>query len=690
MKKSLLKSLDKNYEKRINTLFSWTTKNIKVVNKFQWIIAITILYILLFFRIIIPFFAKNNLQNWDLMGLYFSSWFTSEYLFPNIIGWNPFFFFGYPQNQFYPPLFSYLVSILDLFLSTTTSFKIVFISIIILLPFSFNYFLKSLGLSSQKRLCLVTIMIALLFMFPGEHFGGTFYSAIVVGLIVNLMGVMIFFFYFGSLIRSFDNNKYLLSSFFMSLLVLTHIFAAIAGALLFSSLFIENLFRKKQIIKIIKTSISHIILSFLMVAFWVLPFLANYGYTSSMHIGFNYKIFLFLLVIVLIILYVVTKNNINNAIPILLFISFISIFSFIVSFYINLPLHLYRFSIYPILLTPVVIILFFKKNNSLLYSFVIFGALFTILISSSMYPEGIKDTYIDEFNTEIDGRVLILAPYYFQNSLHLLQHQIPLINNVHGVKGLYIESSLNSRYVFSLEYQYLQDSAFIWSGHPYIHNVEINLTNLEKYSKRQFKLLNINYVVGLNKSQEYWELIQENVSFYNYTDFNNNSNVSIYNLYKVANSSLFEIITKKPKIVNKDDFFNISHTTLFSKEILNNLVVYENIPNYIGKGDENITIIKKSPNHTYFRINVDSDSFVPILFKMSYYPNWKVYQNGNRIKTYEVSPSFILFYGYGEIEIKYENTLINKISNIISIISWLLFLALVTKKQILKKQKIHY
>src|SRR3989344_4777564 len=75
-------------------------------------------------RLIIPFLRFNDLYIWDMAGQYFSSWYVKEYLFPRIIGWNPYFFAGFPQNQFYPPLYSYLTALLSFIMPLEWAFKL--------------------------------------------------------------------------------------------------------------------------------------------------------------------------------------------------------------------------------------------------------------------------------------------------------------------------------------------------------------------------------------------------------------------------------------------------------------------------------------------------------------------------------------------------------------------------------------
>ena len=63
-------------------------------------------------KVIVPL-ASTNFYQQDAVGHYFFVWFIKAHLFPHLIGWNPFFYSGTVQNQYYPGLFHYLAAILS-------------------------------------------------------------------------------------------------------------------------------------------------------------------------------------------------------------------------------------------------------------------------------------------------------------------------------------------------------------------------------------------------------------------------------------------------------------------------------------------------------------------------------------------------------------------------------------------------
>jgi hypothetical protein len=106
----------------------------------------------LLIAIIIPYWLYNSLINWDTMGLYFSSWYQKYFLFPNVIGWNPYFFLGYAQNQFYGPIYAYLTALLSFAIPLSAAFKLLFSLTLLITPVSFYYFDRDFHV--QLTVCL--------------------------------------------------------------------------------------------------------------------------------------------------------------------------------------------------------------------------------------------------------------------------------------------------------------------------------------------------------------------------------------------------------------------------------------------------------------------------------------------------------------------------------------------------------
>jgi hypothetical protein len=69
-----------------------------------------------------------------------------------------------------------------------------------------------------------------------------------------------------------------------------------------------------------------------------------------------------------------------------------------------------------------------------------------------------------------------------------------------------------------------------------------------------------------------------------------------------------------------------------------------------------IEILESSPIRYIF--NVVSDKNVPVLAKISYFPYWKAYKNGEEVPIYRAGPNLMLLYTSGEVTLEYRNKLL--------------------------------
>ncbi|MBJ80709.1 MAG: hypothetical protein CMH60_05260 [Myxococcales bacterium] len=230
-------------------------------------IALLCVELFLLFRLCIPFWS-NNLQTWDLMGHYYSAWFVHEHLFPNITGWNPTFFMGYEQGQFYPPLFSYLAALLGQVLPLESAFKILVIVGILATPLSFYVLARKWDFNPWSAVSITVVMLSLLFIISYET-GVNFYATFNVGNINHGMSVPFLCFYLAFLPGALEQKRYLFISLLMTVIVLLHPFMSIVAAFFFVASVIVVVRAKKTF----WTCLKHVGLTFLLSSFWILPFL---------------------------------------------------------------------------------------------------------------------------------------------------------------------------------------------------------------------------------------------------------------------------------------------------------------------------------------------------------------------------------------------------------------------------------
>lgn len=617
---------------------------------------VSFVFVLLYsvFGIILPFILYNNLLAWDTAGLYYSALYHKTNIFPNFIGWNPYFFLGYPQNQFYSPLFSYLTSILSFAMPFNFAFKFVVLLIIILTPISFYLFSRSFNLSKRKSAISMVAMFSLLFI--GGNIGGNWISAFKIGLLTHSFGLMIFFFYASFLNKGLKEKKFVIPSFLFVLLILAHIISAFVGAIYLSSFIICNA-RDKNKLKFI---FKHILLVFLLSAFWTIPFLAKFGYTSAVSIG-NLKYVVLLIISFLILTTITVWKKETDFYPITVF-AILTIFLSVLQLITNLiPIHFYRITLFLLLMLPILIINRFENNYYLF--FILLVSIIFIIVAPPIQSEGVSNmNKLTPINVSFDGRVFIVAS--IETSPHILQNVLPFENNFYAIKGLYVESSKNALFLLNAE-RLIDNKSIFWGTH-----LMINISNNVNYTEildNQFRLFNINYVI-FTDNRFGWEKLSDIYSFYHFDPHRPKLEKQSYSLYRVGNSSLIDVLNYTPRVIGKDYWDDNVFNWLFSDDIKNGILVNEPVPSYIGSGNEDVKILKIDSNYQYINFEVNSTQDVPILIKISEFPNWHAYQDGKRLKIYRASPYLMLIYGKGNIELEYENTWADLAGLILSII----------------------
>ena len=635
-----------------------------------FLILSTVITVIVLCYLLIPFFIYNRLVSWDFAGLYFSAWYQKEFLFPGIFGWNPYFFLGYAQNQFYPPLFSYLTGGLAYILPIESAFKVVFAVSLILLPFSFYYFARSFELSRNKSGIIMLLMFGILFLFPEQLYGGNMHATFHIGLITHTLGIALFFFYWGQLNKNFGSGKFIFLSIIFSAIILTHIIAAFAASFLLIAYLLSKIRGKREF----TYAVLHIILVFLLTAFWTIPFISKSAWMDAYPIGLISYTYLFLFGAFFYILYLWMYGS-ERFYPVGLFVLILIAFSALSQAFLDFPVHLYRFMMYFYLLIPLSLLSLRQKVNCIFLSLFLLAGLFMIIFSYPVDTKG-PDYGLLPFKAEIPGneRLFILAPFSKQPSPHLLQNVIPMKLKVYGLRGLYVESAKNARYISNLENSLAVGDSPIWGIYANWDLISNNTSILEAILPYQLNILNIRYVVSWKNYSHDWKSIGD---IANVVGLGKNDINLTYRIYDPGRKNgLIEILNYTPRVIAEDWDFRTARWFL-SEEIMGGILVDSQVPSFRGKGNEKITLIEESRRQDYIHFHVDSKEPVPILIKISAFPNWKAYSNGMPVKIYKASPYIMLIYGYGDIELKYGNLSADNLGVVLSLIGAVLLAGMI-------------
>jgi len=631
------------------------------------LVAVSILFTIgyMIIKFVIPFWRYNNLQIWDMFGHYFSAWYVKEYLFPSAIGWNPFFFAGFPQGQFYPPLYSWLSAALSYVFGLNFAFKLVLVTALLLTPLSFYFFSRRAGLDRITAAAAMLAMWTVLFLAPEEHLGGNFHATFNVGLVTNALALPLLFFYIGAIMSSVKTKRFAASSALLALLALSHLFTAMVGVIaLIATILASCLKERAKTKEFLLLGAKHTALAFLLAGFWAVPFVAKSAYARPEWIGTGFAQHAYLLFGLAAAYFAYTyfnkKEYLHIATFMLLFVSFV-----LVGNALHLQLHFYRFQLFFYLLAVVCLASLVKKRSYVLFAVAVLLCAVVLLRVSDIHPEGVLDLPKFYNITGVDGRLLVLASPEKQPSPHMYQHFVPLKSMSYGLKGLFVESSPNSKYVLQLEKE-LDSGSLVWGTRVSMKNV--SLSTIEK----QLDLFAVSHVFSFySPDGSNWEYVKRITFFNGYID--GRIERFFYELYRLDEHPYFEVLDYKPRVV-KQNWENEALKWFMSEDT--KVFVDDDVPDAVGDGSESIEVLEMSPRQDYIKMKVDAAHDVPVLIKISKFPNWKAYVGGKKAKIYRASPHLMLVYGRGIIELKYERTVADILGLLLSFagVAWLTWL----------------
>ena len=597
---------------------------------------------------IIISFSSTNFYNYDAVGHYLSSWVIREHLFPSMIGWNPFLYSGFPANQFYPALFHYLAALLSYSMPLTDALKLLISLSLILTPISLYYFLRKSSFSQVKASIVTLAMTSFLFLNDSTFkqrgvVCATFHSTISTGTLAEGFALPFIFFYLGMLNEK--KAKIIPLTLLMSAIVLSHVF----GILVASSAFIAVFFfsdKEKQ-----KTLIHHALLTLLLCAFFVLPFIFKYSFTTAAYVKLipDTISFYSLIATLALILYFSLKNKEVEFFPVITLFFMLTIMTLLIE--------VLKLSIHPLRLLPFLYILaiaiFFKTLDKKMVYFIslVFCIIFLIFFNPFHFkaPNSIE---IPDFG-KLNSRFMVFAYGYDQPSVQTLEHIIPMKTGNFGMKGTYIESSLHGRIVTDIQ-KLVNKNVYVFgtpwdSGAIEKASSENKTIILDKF----FDAFNINYII--TESEPLVKYTEKRYVF-SYKSAN-------YSLYKVGNSSLVEAIEMPV-------YPNVSDDILKEVRFILGNYSYKKI-------GVPITILEQSESQDYVKFAIDSPKDVLVLVKISYFPNWQAYSVDKEIPIIKSPTNHMILKAKGVVELRYQNIWIDYIGNALSVVGIIVMLALI-------------
>ena len=673
-------------------LITFITLFFKSNKKFLNII-ILILITLFLFTVFKPslIFSNTITAGGDTASHYYTASYLKNELFPKSSGWTMGNYAGFPILQFYFPLPFIIMVLLSYIIPLQVAFKLVTILGTFLLPISVYYMLKLLDFKFPTPILGAIFSLAFLFNEANSMWGGNIPSTLA-GEFSHSLSIALSVFFFGTLYYSMvkhpKNKKLLiLNSLLFVTVSLSHIYTTFIAAL--SSLFLlSNHFKKRFIYMILMYS-----LSFILISFWIIPFLLNIPYTTAYNINWNFNSFFevippilipfFILGIIgLFYLLIFHKNKdesikeTNHKIIYLISPLILSFFFFGIANHIGLVdvrfiIVIYLWSIVLASIgTSYLLKLIMKfipklkseKTKKVFPLIILILIMIFVNINTSFIPHWIKWNYEGfeskpswpqyvEINKFLQGSVQDPRVVYEHSPLHdkfgteRAFESLPLFSGRSTLEGVYMQSSISSPFIF-----YIQSELSEKRSCPFWNNYQCTQINLNKAAQHLEMFNVLHYIVRSDKIK---------------TEIKNNTNYELlktieeYEIYKIkTNSNKYVIpLKKEPILVELDNFHDWKKISYewFTSGDLNTHLVFSKKPDIQFKLTENkeslnTSILKKvniesckvDEEIKNNEINLKTDCInKPVLIKISYHPNWKV-EGANKI--YLVSPSFMLIY----------------------------------------------
>jgi len=661
---------------------------------------------------IIVFFGSANLMGLDMYGHYMNAYYIKEYFWPFFDGWNFMYFAGYPQGLFYPSLFHWLSAALSFLFPLN-------ISIIFLLSLSILFFPIIFFLLAKKILKNTSAAIsALLFTSFVYYFylglNSNLYTSFLFGTISNLFAITIFFVYLYFLYISFKNKKYFLwAGFFLAATIVSHVFIGLLSVLFSIILLIFIIIKKNNI----KNYLLHLGIGALLSIFWWLPFLLNLSYTTGDNLPAHISKLVFILLPILVIiniycLQISRRNSEKYFIKALCIFNLVIILSFFVNEYHHIlnfiPIHFSRVLLFPFLITPIIFLYIFKKNELkfLNLNYYLLLPWFFYALTLGFYPAGLFPLEFLDYNIKDNKNSRIFITGNSKKTdlrFHALESGVLKNYNMPIVGGLFTESAINGWFIMSLKNSY-DYGAWIWgysdlgkvedikwASEVFGINYEYNINDKspsEINSIIKDSLIEIREEVSKNEIEDLQfkydrEILKTNENILNLLGKNNQA-FFYETLYRVNNTSLVEVLDYLPKNITEDWDKITKDWWLNSNKYDNKVLINNKNTNKWNPAQEskNLDIIHYDGKMDQFSVDASSlDIKAPIFIKKSYFPFWRAYnEKGEVVEIHRASPNFMLINEKGIIDFYYIKPWYYYLSYFISIFTLLLLILSLNKK----------
>jgi len=631
----------------------------------RWLLAAYLLQAVLLLWVLVPFLRYNNLLEWDFPGHYVAIWHLKSHLLPWPSGWNPLFYCGYPQGLFYPPLAHYLAALLSFAFGTAVSMKLLVLTSLLLLPVVFYAFSRRWQLDELQSAVCSLWMTALLFV-SGDSLGtwtlgSDLKSIINVGLFANALSLPVLFAFLASFGSDAGPRTWKWAAILLGTLLLLHPLSSLIAILFILSLLLARLWEKGHNLARWRPVLLSLGSGLLLGSVWILPFAAYRGLMNPEFTPARWSPAVQLIGLngaALAVVCAVTQRLRPLALTYLMLSNFI-----LIGTQFELHLQFSRLTVFLLFLIPAFLLVWVRSRWMLaLLAMLAFGVGIAGYRHSGIHPAGVPDFPVPDFGA-VQGRILSVSPPSHLPSYHVGHELIPLRTGNQSMLGLFIESSLNGRFVGNLALA-LEPESHIWGTPTEILNRQALGKDFSIWVQDRLRLFAVRYVFtdlklegvldpSLGQSKRYCSSYPmpgtrspEEEEFFR-KRYNTHGAFFDFYLYPVGSSTLAEPLAYLPPAVTSD----------WKRACIQWFVEARGVPVFTDRAapataraarqNENVELVELSPTMDRITLQIHADQDIPVLVKIGYFPTWQLELNNSRSPVYRASPNLILIFGHG-------------------------------------------
>jgi hypothetical protein len=94
-----------------------------------------------------------------------------------------------------------------------------------------------------------------------------------------------------------------------------------------------------------------------------------------------------------------------------------------------------------------------------------------------------------------------------------------------------------------------------------------------------------------------------------------------------------------------------------------------------------VEIVNSNAQKTLYKLRVSSEKPVTVLAKLSYFPSWRVFQNGKQIPLYQAAPNLMLFSASGLVTLEYTTPVVQIVGYLLTLLGLFLTILLIIRKE---------